>query len=312
MGISVALAVTDDIPDLELAVACEVFGTRRDDLAPWYDFRLCVAEPGVTRTQNGMRPDTRYGLENLRYADTVVVPALPNGYPLEGSLDPRLVEALKGVGGRVVSLCTGAFALAEAGLLDGRRATTHWLYTDVLAERYPKVTVDADVLYVDEGDVLTSAGRTAGLDLCLHVVRTDFGARVANQLARRMVAPPHRSGGQAQYVEKPMPRAEGLSELLEWASERLDRRLTIDDLAKRAGMSTRSLIRRFHETTGTTPMRWLHGQRLARARELLESTDLPVEEVGQRCGMGAAANLRHHFTRAVGVTPTAYRRTFRA
>ncbi|GAA2601104.1 helix-turn-helix domain-containing protein [Actinomadura fulvescens] len=309
MGITVALAVTEGIPDFEIAIASEVFGMCRDDLAdPWYDFRLCAGSG--TRTQSGMRADTPYGFETLVAADTVVVPALRNGCTLP---DPRLVEALRNVKGRVVSLCTGAFALAEAGILDGRRATTHWMYTDVLAERHPRVRVDRDVLYVDEGDVMTSAGRSAGIDLCLHVVRTDFGPRVANELARRMVAPPHRAGGQAQFVVRPMPEEHGgLGEVLGWATERLSERLSSGDLAERAGLSTRSLIRRFHETTGTTPMRWLHQQRLALARDLLETTDLPIEEVGRRTGMGSAANLRHHFTRAVGVTPTAYRRTFRA
>nr|WP_225993768.1 helix-turn-helix domain-containing protein [Actinomadura rudentiformis] len=317
MGISVALVVSDNVPDFEVGIACEVFGTYRDDLAdPWYDFRLCVTDVGRTRTQNGMRPDTPYDLAALAGADTVVVPALPNGYPLTGpGPDPRLVEALRVAradGARIVSLCTGAFALAEAGVLDGHAATTHWMYTDVLAERFPQVRVEPSVLYVDEGDILTSAGRSAAIDLCLHVVRTDFGSRAANELARRMVTPPHRSGGQAQFVAEPMPaRADGLAELLDWAAERLDHRLTIDDLARQAGVSTRSLIRRFHATTGMSPMRWLQGRRLTLARELLETTDLPVEEVGRRSGMGDAANLRHHFIRAVGVTPTAYRRTFR-
>ncbi|MBO2450412.1 helix-turn-helix domain-containing protein [Actinomadura barringtoniae] len=314
MGISVAVTVTDGIPDFELSIACEVFGMDRRDLAdPWYDFRLCAADPGSTRTQNGFVPDTPYGLDGLKGADTVIVPALCNGYPLEGEgPDERLVQALRAAhaaGSRIVSLCTGAFALAEAGLLDGRRATTHWLYADTLAEWHPAVKVEADVLYVDDGDIMTSAGRSAGLDLCLHLVREDHGARVANQLARRMVAPPHRSGGQAQFVEAPIPQRQ--DDLLEWASQHLDERLTIASMARHAGLSSRTLIRRFHETTGMTPMRWLHTQRLALVRELLECTDLSVEQIARRAGMGNAPNLRHHFVRATGVTPTDYRRTFK-
>jgi AraC family transcriptional activator FtrA len=314
MGISVAVTVTDGIPDFELSIAAEVFGMDRSELSdPWYDFRLCAADPGSTRTQNGFVPDTPHGLDGLEGADTVIVPALRNGYPLEGEgPDERLVEALRAAhadGARIVSLCTGAFALAAAGLLDGRRATTHWLYADVLAKWHPLVRVEPDVLYVDDGDILTSAGRSAGLDLCLHLVREDHGARVANQLARRMVAPPHRLGGQAQFVEAPMPeRQDGV---LDWAIRHLDERLTIASMARHAGLSPRTLIRRFHETTGMTPMRWLHVQRLSLVRELLESTDLSIEQIARRSGMGNAANLRHHFVRAAGVTPTDYRRTFR-
>jgi AraC family transcriptional activator FtrA len=203
--------------------------------------------------------------------------------------------------------------LAAAGLLDGRRATTHWLHADTLAERHPEVRVDASVLYVDEGEVLTSAGRSAALDLCLHLVRRDVGAHVANQVARRMVVPAHRPGGQSQYIDLSVPEAGdgGLGPVLQWACAHLDRRLTVDELAGRARMSPRTFVRRFHAATGTTPLRWLLGQRLMRAQALLERTDLPIDQVGERSGLGSAANLRRHFGLNVGVTPTDYRRAFR-
>ncbi|MEV0504479.1 helix-turn-helix domain-containing protein, partial [Streptomyces spectabilis] len=206
----------------------------------------------------------------------------------------------------------GAFALAEAGLLDGRRATAHWQHTGQLAARYPKVEFDDSVLYVDEGDVLTSAGLTAGLDLCLHLVRRDLGAHVANQLARRMVVPAHRPGGQAQFIDLSVPEADdaGLSPVLEWARRHLDEPLTVDDLARRAAMSPRTFYRRLQAATGTTPLQWLLNQRLARAQSLLEATDLPVEKVGELSGLGTANNLRHHFLKHVGVSPSDYRRAF--
>lgn len=313
----VALAVTAGMPMFELSIACEIFGTDRSELAdPWYELRLCAADPGRTRTQNGFVLHTPYDLEALAAADTVVVPALPAEAVLTGEpADPRLLDALRAAhaaGARVVSLCTGAFVLAAAGLLDGRRATTHWMYTDILGARHPKVRVEPAVLYVDEGDVLTSAGRSAGIDLCLHLIRTDLGAEIANQVARRMVVPAHRPGGQAQYIETPVPRSgdEGLAPVLQWAVEHMDRQLTVAELASWAGVSPRTLVRRFHEATGTTPLRWLHAQRLARARHLLESTDLPIERISRLCGMGTAGNLRHHFIRSVGVTPMEYRRSF--
>ncbi|GAB3979816.1 helix-turn-helix domain-containing protein [Actinoallomurus acanthiterrae] len=313
----VALAVTSDMPMFELSIACEIFGTDRSELAdPWYELRLCAAEPGPTRAQNGFVLHTPHGLEALATAGTVVVPALSAGSVLSGETpDPRLLSALTDAharGARIVSLCTGAFVLAAAGLLDGRHATTHWMYTDILSARHPRVRVDPGVLYVDEGDVLTSAGRTAGIDLCLHLIRTDLGADVANQVARRLVVPAHRPGGQAQYIETPVPPAggDGLAPLLQWAVQHMDQQLTVAQMADQAGLSPRTLVRRFHEATGTTPLRWLHAQRLARVRHLLESTDLSIERISQLCGMGSAGNLRHHFTRSAGVTPAEYRRAF--
>ncbi|SHE96157.1 helix-turn-helix domain-containing protein [Streptoalloteichus hindustanus] len=318
---SVAVVVLDpDIPlwDLyELGITCTVFGIPQPDLAPtWYDLRLCAARPAASRAAAGFVLRTDHGLDDLVDADTVIVPSVPDECARNGEeLPPELLDALRAAserGARVVSLCTGAFALAAAGLLDGRRATSHWMYTDLLARRYPEVLVDDSVLYVDDGDVLTSAGLTAGLDLCLHLVRSDLGAHVANQLARRMVVPAHRPGGQSPFIELPVPETDddSLAPVLQWATERLDQPLTVDDLAKRAGMSPRTFFRRLRSATGSTPLRWLLHQRLAHARGLLEATTLPVDQVSQRSGLGTAANLRRHFTLHIGVSPTEYRRSF--
>ncbi|MFD5126576.1 GlxA family transcriptional regulator [Streptomyces olindensis] len=318
---SVAVVVTEEIGvpswDLyELSIPCTVFGKPQPDLAdPWYELRLC----GVGAEEangHGLSLRTPYGLDDLVGADTVIVPSVPDPCVEEGRpLPPELTDALRrahAAGARMVSLCTGAFALAEAGLLDGRRATAHWMHTAQLAERYPKVEVDASVLYVDDGDVLTSAGLTAGLDLCLHLVRRDLGAHVANQLARRMVVPAHRPGGQAQFIELSVPASddEGLAPVLAWARAHLDRPLTVADLARRAAMSPRTFYRRLQAATGTTPLQWLLDQRLGRARSLLESTDLPIEKVGELSGLGTANNLRHHFLKHLGVSPGDYRRAF--
>ncbi|MGC5036588.1 MULTISPECIES: GlxA family transcriptional regulator [unclassified Streptomyces] len=300
----------------ELSIPCTVFGKPQPDLAdPWYELRLCRVGAGEADGP-GLSLRTPYGPDDLVGADTVVVPSVPDACVEEGRpLPVELIDALREAhraGARMVSLCTGAFALAEAGLLDGRRATAHWMHTAQLAERYPKVEVDASVLYVDEGDVLTSAGLTAGLDLCLHLVRRDLGAHVANQLARRMVVPAHRPGGQAQFIELSVPARddEGLAPVLAWARAHLDRPLTVADLARRAAMSPRTFYRRLQAATGTTPLQWLLDQRLGRARSLLESTDLPIEKVGELSGLGTANNLRHHFLRHLGVSPGDYRRAF--
>jgi transcriptional regulator GlxA family with amidase domain len=310
---TVALAVHDGISMFEAAAACEVFGVDRSDLAdPWYTFTVC----GTDRARVGgwLLADLPHGqgLDTLLDADTVVVPAC---HDTEEDPPEDLVSAVRAAherGARVVSLCTGAFVLAAAGLLDGRRATTHWLHAATLAARYSRVQVDPDVLYVDSGTILTSAGKSAGMDLCLHVVRLDHGAAVANALARRLVIPPHRTGGQSQYIPAPLPAHEGqpLADLLHWASGRLDQPLTVPDLARRAGLSPRHLTRQFHAVTGTTPLQWLHGQRLHRAQELLETTDDSVEQIAERTGMGTGATLRRHFHRSLGVPPDAYRRTF--
>jgi transcriptional regulator GlxA family with amidase domain len=322
---SVAVVVPEDIAvpswDLyELSIPCTVFGKPQPDLAdPWYELRLCgTGDARGAGAGAGFALRSPYGLADLATADTVIVTSVPDACVDDGApVPPALVAALRDAhdaGARVVSLCTGAFALAEAGLLDGRRATAHWMHTAQLAERYPKVHVDDSVLYVDDGDVLTSAGLTAGLDLCLHLVRRDLGAHVANQLARRMVVPAHRPGGQAQFVDLTVPASDdrGLAPVLEWARERLDQPLTVADLARRAAMSPRTFYRRCQATTGLTPLQWLLHQRLARAQSLLETTGLPVEKIAEVTGLGTANNLRHHFVKQVGVSPSDYRRAFPA
>ncbi|MGW1138112.1 helix-turn-helix domain-containing protein [Streptomyces zhihengii] len=303
----------------ELTIACTVFGIPQPDLAdPWYTLRLCgdtAAEPVAAGL---FTPRPTHPLGGLVGADTVIVPSVPDACVEDGEPVPEaLVEALRAAaasGARMVSLCTGAFALAAAGLLDGRRATAHWQHTGQLAARHPAVRVDDSVLYTDEGGVLTSAGATAALDLCLHLVRRDLGAQVAGRLARRLVVPVHRGGGQAQFIEHPVPETDddGLGPVLQWAARHLGKPLSVAELARRARMSPRTFHRRLLAATGTTPLRWLLTQRLALAQSLLETTGLPVERIGERCGLGGAANLRHHFTRAFGISPSEYRRSFDA
>ena len=303
----VAILALDGVVAFDLAVPAQVFGHRRESS---YDVVVFGLAPGPVPTSTGFSLVAEAGLEALAAADTVVVPGIT---PTDRSFDSALLDALRSFGGRVVSICTGAFVLAAAGLLDGLRATTHWRDAPDLAARFPRVEVDPDVLYVDTGRVLTSAGVAAGIDLCLHIVRLDHGAAVANAVARRMVVPPHRAGGQAQFVDRPLPDtpSSSLEATRAWALARLDRPLTVAELARHAFVSERSFLRRFRAETGTTPLRWLHAQRVAEARRLLEQTDLPVEEVASRCGFGSAVSLRDHFARATKTTPTAYRRAFR-
>jgi transcriptional regulator GlxA family with amidase domain len=308
---SVALAVADGTPLFELASAYEVFGVDREIARPWYDLVICG--PAAATVGGWLRAETHEGLEALVRAQTVVVPACRD---VDEDPPQALVHALRAArdaGARIVSLCTGAFVLAAAGLLDGRRATTHWAHAEVLARRYPQVRVEPDVLYVDEGQVLTSAGKSAAMDLCLHIVRSDHGTAVANALARTLVVPPHRTGGQAQYVPAPVSHGADhvLADLLAWTAARLDRPLTVTDLARQARMSARNLTRHFHAVTGTSPLQWLLIQRVNRAQEMLETTDESVEHVAAFCGLGTGATLRRHFNRALGVPPETYRRTFR-
>lgn len=309
---TVALAVTDGMLHFELSVAHEVFGSAPDDVTvPWYDLAVCGSD-AVRFGRFRLEPDD--GLDRLPRSGTVIVPgwADVDEEPPAGLVDA--VRAAHEAGARVASLCTGAFVLAAAGLLDGRRATTHWAHTRALADRYPRVEVDPDVLYVDNGSVLTSAGKAAAMDLCLHLVRLDHGSAVANAVARRLVVPPHRDGGQAQFVTTPVPAPGNhpLAALLPWALERLDQPLTVEDLARQAGMSSRHLGRHFRAVTGTTPLQWLLTQRIRRAQELLETTDAGVDTIAAATGMGTATTLRRHFNRTVGVPPDTYRRTFSA
>ncbi|KAB8164708.1 helix-turn-helix domain-containing protein [Streptomyces sp. 3MP-14] len=299
----------------ELACAVEVFGTAREGLPRRYAFEVCAERPGPLRTTAGHAVLVERDLDALRGADTVLVP----GWLPAGATAPEAVldglRAAHARGARVVSICTGAFVLAQAGLLDGRRATTHWRRTAQLAAAYPRVRVDADVLYVDHGDVATSAGSGAGIDLCLHLLRADHGSAHAAAVARSMVLPPHREGSQLQYAVRPAyPEGRAapasLAPLLEWALDNLHAPLSLERLGARAGVSGRTLARRFEEQLGTSPGQWLLRQRLDAARALLERTDLPVEAVAVRVGLSSAVNLRRRFRAAFGVTPGAYRRTF--
>jgi AraC family transcriptional regulator, transcriptional activator FtrA len=309
---TVALAVTDGMLHFELALAQEIFGSVPAAVTvPWYD--VTVGGPAAVRVGRFLlEPD--HGLDRLPDADTVIVPGWADvDVPPPADLVDAVRAAHEG-GARVVSLCTGAFVLAAAGLLDGRRATTHWAHTEALAARHPRVEVDPDVLYVDNGSVLTSAGKAAALDLCLHLVRLDHGSSIANTVARRLVVPPHRAGGQAQFVITPMPAQDDhpLAALLPWILERLDQPLTLQDLARQARMSSRHLGRHFKSVTGTTPLQWLLTQRIRHAQELLEKTGDSVDAIAAATGMGTATTLRRHFSRTLGVPPDTYRRTFRA
>ena len=312
---NVAAVVLDDFPVFELGVICEVFGVdRTDDGLPAYDFAVVAAEPGPLRSRAGFAMQAAAGLDRLEEADLVAMSAVADRRLDE--LPRPLLGALRRAadrGATVLSVCSGAFALGAAGLLDGRRCTTHWRHAAELARRYPAAKVDPAVLYVDEDPVITSAGTAAGIDACLYLVRKEQGARVANGIARRMVVPPHRDGGQAQYIARPAgrPRDGDLAGLLQWMEANLAQPLTVAQLAARACMSPRTFARRFTAATGTTPQRWLTGQRVLLAQELLEETGETVDAIAERAGFGTALLLRHHFRAWRGTTPGAYRAVFR-
>lgn len=327
----VALLALDDMNMFEFSVACEVFGVRRGeilrrpDVDHWYDLRVCAEHRGrPVRTTVGVDLHAPHGLDVLAAADMVIVPMCAKPPDAEAQpvrerrprdTSPAVLEALQTAhanGARIVSYCSGAFALAEAGLLDGRRATTHWMYLNAFRSSFPRVDVVPDVLYVDDGAVMTSAGSAAAIDLSLQIVRDDHGADVADIVARRMVVPPHREGGQAQYTSQPdRPEGEAFAGILDWIVERLDEPLDVAAMADRAAMSPRTFARRFRQAAGMTPHQWLTAQRVNRARALLETTDLTVDAVAARSGLGSAANLRARFQDACGVSPTNYRRRFR-
>jgi transcriptional regulator GlxA family with amidase domain len=304
----VALALPT-VEAFDLAIPAQVFADP--GLPKRYEFTVCAPAAGLVRSTAGFAVHAEHGLEALAAADTVVVP----GFAPFDDPGERVCLALRQAaagGARIVSVCTGAFALAAAGLLDHRRATTHWQYAAELAARYPAVKVDPDVLWVDEGPVLTSAGLAAGIDLCLQLVRADHGSAAAVTVARRMVVAPHRDGGQAQWLQRPVPGlAEGLAATCEWALEHLADPLTVADLARHAGWAPRTLARHFIDQTGMAPRRWLAAARIREARRLLEVSDLPVEAIAARCGLGTAANLRLYLARDAGTTPTAYRAAYR-
>ena len=312
-AIKVAIAAFDGIRPFHLSVPCAVFGEPAG-AEPLYEVRVCAVEPGELRSQAGFTIGTGYGLRELERAQVVVVPSWRDAHEVPPA---SLLGALRRAhrrGALVVGLCLGAYALAEAGLLDGRRATTHWRWAERFAQRYPKVRVDPNVLYVDEGDVLTSAGTAAGIDCCLHVVRRQFGAEATNRIARTLVVPPHRQGSQAQYIEQPVlaTAAESpLTKVLGWAARHLDEPHNLDSLAARAAMSRRSFTRHIRQHTGTTVGQWLLVQRLALAQRLLETTGQPIERIAERAGFGTSLSLRQHFAATLATTPSVYRREFR-
>jgi transcriptional regulator GlxA family with amidase domain len=317
---NVAFVVLNRFPSFEFGVVCEIFGIdRTDDGLPAYDFAVVAGEEGRLVSEHGLALTDPADLDRLAEADLVVVSAidqqLRDGVP--GEFPVALLDALRATvarGARVLSVCTGAFVLAAAGLLDGRRCTTHWMHAGELARYCPRAIVDPGVLYVDADPVLTSAGSAAGIDACLYLVRKEQGIKVANRIARRMVVAPHRDGGQAQFVDHPLPdgSADTLAELIEWMERHLDQQVTVAELASLAHMSPRTFARRFVQETGTTPLRWLTGQRILLAQRLLEETGESVDRVAWRAGFGTATVLRHHFHAWRGTTPAAYRRTFRS
>ena len=309
----VAVLAYDRLALFELGIAVEIFGLPRPELdVDWYRFRVCSLDRGPLRATAGVRVKAAAGLQGFSRAGTIVIPGWrdPDEIPPDRLL--RVIRAAYARGARLVTICSGVFVLAAAGLLDGRRATTHWRYVDRLRARYPRIQVEPDALFIDEGQILTSAGSAAGIDLCLHLVRRDYGAQIANQVARRLIVSPQRDGGQSQYIPAPV-RAEamgGMARVVDWAQRHLDQPLTVDALARRAAMSPRTFARRFREETGTTPHRWLIHQRLLAAQRRLEATADSIDEVAQAVGLQTAATLRLHFRRSLRSTPTAYRRQF--
>jgi len=309
----VALLAIPGLAPFEFGVICEVFGIDRSETGgPSFELAIVTADPGPVRTSLGFTIDITHDLEGAADADLVAVPA--HGI---GPVDERYLEVIRAAEARgawVLSVCSGAFALAQSGILDGRRATTHWMHTDKLAEWYPRTTVDPDVLFVEDGKVVTSAGTAAGIDAALHIVRKEHGAAATNVVARRMVVPPQRDGGQSQYINSPVAEAtsDSFAAVAEWMLENLAEDLTIDQLARKALMSSRTFARRFRAEMGTTPAAWLNRQRILRAQHLLEESDLPLETIAQQTGFGSAAVMRHHFVKVLQVSPLAYRRAFGA
>ncbi|MFG3200585.1 GlxA family transcriptional regulator [Streptomyces sp. NPDC048192] len=305
----VVVLALDGVYPFELGIPSRILGAADGH----YEVLTCTVDGRPVRTSADFTIGVAHGPEVLRTADTVVVTSMPPEYiPRELPEEVAAALALIRPDARIVSICTAAFVLAEAGLLDGRRATTHWQVADVFRRRYPRVDLDPDVLFVDDGRILTSAGAASGVDVCLHIVRTDHGSALANSVARRCVVPPFRDGGQAQYIEQPVPvsGAASTAATRAWALERLDESLTLSDLAGHARMSLRTFARRFHDEVGLSPGRWLIQQRVARARHLLESSDLPVDRIAAEVGFATGASLRQHLNAAIGVSPQAYRRTF--
>lgn len=312
---TVALIVVPNFSIFEFGTACEVFGIDRSGRGggvPVFDFRVCAPEPGNVRLKSGLSINVSLGLEATIDADLVIMAP----YGRDDEIPESVLAALQAADARgawVMSICSGAFALARAGLLDGRRCTTHWHYSGELASSYPAAQVDENVLYVQDGNIITSAGTAAGIDACLHLVRVELGANVAASIARDMVVPPHRDGGQAQYIDRPMPKCGSapMEALLRLMVSELDKEHSVNDLASRLHMSPRTFARKFRAETGTTPAAWLNSQRVLRAQELLETTDLNIDEVARMSGFGQPVLLRHHFAKVLDTSPQSYRRTFR-
>ncbi len=309
----VAAVAYDRLCTFEFGCTVELFALPRPELdVPWYEFAVCAAERGPIRATGGIAVQVSHSLRLLERADTIVIPGWRDA---DEAPPPELLRKLRHAydrGARLCSICSGVFVLAAAGVLAGKRATTHWKYVDRLAARYPDIRVEANALYVDEGKILTSAGSAAGLDMLIHLVRKDFGPRVANQVAQRLVIPPHRQGGQAQFVPRPVAADERgrLARLLDWIRAHLSREHTIESLAERAAMSPRTLQREFKSATGLAPYAWIVRERIERAKELLETGRLPAQRIAERVGMGSAESLRHHFRLRVGTTPAQYRARF--
>ena len=309
----VAALAYDGLGTFEFGIVVELFGLRRTGLGvTWYEFEACSVERGPIHAAGGIQVQVRRGLRAFEKAGTIVIP----GWKIDEPVPAALIRALRRAhsdGARLVSICSGVFVLAATGLLDGKRVTAHWRHADRLMARYPNLHVEPDVLYVDEGSILTSAGSTAGIDLGLHIIRLDYGAEIANEIARRLVMAPHREGGQAQYVRESgrSPLEGGLAPVLAWAQEHLAKPLSVEDFAKRARMSARTFARRFREQAGTTPHQWLTHQRLFAAQRRLETSEESIDQVAEAVGLQTAATLRQHFSRTLGTTPTAYRRRFR-
>lgn len=304
----------DGLCVFEYGVAAELFGLARPELGlDWYRFETISPDAGPLRTTGGVTFDVSTDLRRLARAGTIVLPGWRD--PAERPPEALLVAIRRahGRGARVLSICSGVFVLAAAGLLDGRPATTHWRYTERLARMFPRIDVQPDVLYVDNGSVLTSAGSAAGIDLGLHLIRRDYGAEIANQVARRLVVPPHRNGGQAQFIDANVRthRGDSLSGVLDWATANLDRPISVADLAARAHLAPRTLARRFRDDVGTTPHRWLTQQRVALAQRLLETTTAGIDQIASDAGFVTAVTLRHHFQQSLGTSPTTYRQQFR-
>lgn len=312
--LTVGLLAYEGLCTFEFGIMVELFGLPRPEFERWYRLCVCALEPGPLRAAGGIRIEAPYGLGMLDRAGTVII---PGWRALDAEVPAALIKKLQRAqreGARLLSVCSGAFVLAAAGILDGKRATTHWKYAAELARQYPKIDVDPDVLYVDQGQLLTSAGSAAGIDMGLHLIRRDFGAAAANCVARRLVVPPQREGGQKQFVAAPVAPSSGketFARLLDEVRATLKRKHSVSSLAKRAKMSERSFARRFKAVTGTTPHRWLQAQRVRAAQAMLETSGLSLEEVAVRTGFGDAQLLRLHFKRVVGTTPTGYQRSFR-